>query len=115
MQPFIDNFLRSVEKIIVVVPEYNGSIPGYFKLFIDAIHPEFWAEKKAALVGISAGRSGNMRGIDHLTSIFNYLQVEVLSYKINIPSVRNLLDSGIENDLQLAQRVSKQILLLEKF
>jgi chromate reductase len=111
----VAQYLLNKQKILVVVPEYNGSIPGIFKLFIDAIHPEFWAGKKVALAGISAGRSGNMRGLDHLTAIFHYLQMEVLSYKINIPGVRNVLDEGIENDLALANRIARQILLLEKF
>ncbi len=115
IQALNEQYLTDAEKIMVVVPEYNGSIPGFFKLFIDAVHPEIWAGKKAALVGISSGRSGNMRGLDHLTAIFNYLQVEVLSYKLNIPAVRNVLDEGIENDVALRSRMTKQILLLEKF
>jgi chromate reductase, NAD(P)H dehydrogenase (quinone) len=115
IQALNEQYLTDAEKILVVVPEYNGSIPGIFKLFIDAVHPEIWAGKKAALVGISSGRSGNMRGLDHLTAIFNYLQVEVLSYKLNIPAVRNVLDEGIENDVALTSRMTKQILLLEKF
>jgi hypothetical protein len=56
-----------------------------------------------------------MRGLDHLTAIFHYLQMEVLSYKINIPAVRSVLDDGIENDSALANRIARQILLLEKF
>lgn len=108
-------YIQSVSKIIVVVPEYNGSVPGFFKLFVDAIAQEQWLGKKVALVGISAGRSGNSRGLDHLTGVFHYLNVEVMSYKLNIPFVRNLLDDGIESDPFLAQRINKQILLLEQY
>lgn len=109
------DFLQNVAKIVVVVPEYNGSIPGFFKLFVDAIAPEYWLGKKVALVGISAGRSGNSRGLDHLTGVFHYLNVEVMSYKLNIPFVRTLLDQGIASDFALLQRMNKQILLLENY
>src|SRR5687767_3415714 len=44
------------QHFIFVAPEYNGSIPGILKLFIDACeYPESFKGKTAALVGIAAG------------------------------------------------------------
>ena len=88
----VDTYVRSVDKFVFVVPEYNGSIPGVLKAFIDCIPPELFHGKKAALVGLSAGRAGNLRGMEDMTGILHYLQVEVLSKKPKLSVYRNLTD-----------------------
>ncbi|HEX3386239.1 MAG TPA: NAD(P)H-dependent oxidoreductase, partial [Mucilaginibacter sp.] len=76
-------------------PEYNGSYPGILKVFIDACSfPESFYEKKAALVGISSGRYGNIRGVDHFTGVCHYIHLHVMPLKIHIPSVHKELDAG---------------------
>lgn len=95
LQLLINKHILSADKLVVVVPEYNGGIPGVLKVFIDAVKPELFQDKKVALVGISSGRSGNLRGLDQLTNIFNYLNSEVLSYKVPVSNALSLFnDSG---------------------
>jgi NAD(P)H-dependent FMN reductase len=81
------------KKMMILAPEYNGSIPGVLKLMIDLsdISKVFY-HKKIALTGVSDGRSGNLRGLDHLTNILNYLKVQVMPDKIPISVVSSLLD-----------------------
>jgi hypothetical protein len=43
-------------------------------------------------VGEAAGRAGNLRGMDHLTNIFNHMKMNVLNLKIPISSVESHLD-----------------------
>ncbi|MDH5825125.1 NADPH-dependent FMN reductase [Sphingobacterium faecium] len=86
----IQQLVSDADKFIFVTPEYNGSIPGVLKTFIDACtFPISFYHKKAALVGISSGRYGNLRGIDHLTGICNYLRMHVLPLKIFLPHIQN--------------------------
>lgn len=84
-------YIQTADKFLFIVPEYNGSIPGILKLFIDAIEPKFYKGKKAALIGVSAGRAGNLRGMDHLTDILHYLQVEVLPTKLPVSQLHHLI------------------------
>lgn len=80
------------DKFVIISPEYNGSIPGLLKAFIDACDIEScFKGKRAALVGISAGRAGNLRGLDHLTDIFHHIGIEVLARKIPISSINKVL------------------------
>ncbi len=80
--------LDAAEKLIFVIPEYNGSYPGILKLFVDACtYPNSFFDKKAALVGISTGKYGNIRGIDHFTGVCNYANLHVLPLKIHIPYI----------------------------
>ena len=85
-----ENLLPS-EKFIFICPEYNGSIPGVLKTLLDlSDYKKVWWGKKALLTGISTGRSGNVRGMEHLTSILHYLKVVVHPNKLAISSIDKL-------------------------
>lgn len=85
------------ERMIFILPEYNGSIPGVLKVMIDlSDHRTVWRGKKALLTGISTGRAGNLRGMEHLTGILNYLKVIVHPNKLPISSVDKLLNGAGE-------------------
>lgn len=87
--------LLPAHKVIFISPEYNGSIPGVLKTLLDlSDYKTVWWHKKALLTGVSTGRSGNVRGMEHLTSILNYLKVVVHPNKLPISSVDKLLDSS---------------------
>lgn len=86
------------KKFFFVLPEYNGSIPGILKLFIDAvsvmdIKPSFKG-KKAGLVGVASGRAGNLRGMDHMSDILNYLGVIVMPNRLPISSISRLVNEN---------------------
>jgi chromate reductase len=109
-QQLLEEFIIPAEKFVFIVPEYNGSFPGILKLFIDAIHPDTNRGKKAALVGVATGRAGNLRGLDHLTSVLHYLGIYVHPNKLPISSVSGLLDeNGILNDDATTAVLNKQI------
>jgi len=89
----IQQRVTATDKFLFVIPEYNGSFPGVLKVFIDACaFPESFYDKKAALVGVSSGRYGNIRGIDHFTGICNYIHLHVMPLKIHITDVKKELD-----------------------
>src|SRR6201990_1380105 len=91
----IQAIVTQTDKFIFIIPEYNGSFPGVLKVFMDACSfPESFYEKKAALVGVSSGKYGNIRGIDHFTGICNYVHLHVMTLKIHIPSVKNELNGN---------------------
>lgn len=112
----LTKYILPVERFVFVIPEYNGSYPGITKLFLDTIHPKTWEGKKAALVGVASGRAGNLRGMDHLASVLNYLKVEVLSQKIPLSSIENNLNPQGEftND-EYEMLLQKQLAALESF
>lgn len=81
-------------KFIFVTPEYNGSFPGVLKAMIDNTNIErVWWGKKALLTGISTGRAGNLRGMEHLTGVLHYLKMNVHHNKLPISIVNKLLNS----------------------
>jgi chromate reductase, NAD(P)H dehydrogenase (quinone) len=87
----ISEFISPNRKFIFIVPEYNGSFPGILKTFLDSIPPREWADKHACLVGISDGRAGNLRGLDHLTGVLNYLKMHVYHNKLPISVIAKVM------------------------
>ena len=80
-------------KFIFVTPEYNGSFPGVLKAMIDNTDIEkVWWGKKALLTGVSTGRAGNLRGMEHLTGVLHYLKMNVHPNKLPISVVNKLLN-----------------------
>lgn len=95
-QQLLEEYIIPVQKFVIIAPEYNGSFPGILKIFFDAIHPDLNRGKKVALVGVASGRAGNLRGMDHLTGILNYLGMHVHPYKLPISSVLTLINADGE-------------------
>jgi NAD(P)H-dependent FMN reductase len=103
----IQEMISKTDKFLFVIPEYNGSFPGVLKVFIDACSfPESFYGKKAALTGVSSGKYGNIRGIDHFTGVCNYCHMHVLPLKLHIPLIRQELD---ENQLIVKEDTLKFI------
>ncbi|WP_257666184.1 NADPH-dependent FMN reductase [Parapedobacter tibetensis] len=85
----------ATEKFIFVIPEYNGSFPGILKTFVDACKfPDSFFNKKAALVGLSSGKYGNVRGVDHFTGVCHYVRLNVLPLRIHIPHIFSELNEA---------------------
>lgn len=109
-----DEFMLPAKKFVYIVPEYNGSIPGALKLFIDACsireYRKTFSGKKAALVGIASGRAGNLRGLDHLTAILNHVGTVVLPNRLPISSIESLMgNNGSILDSITLKVIEKQI------
>ncbi len=85
----IQEMVNNTEKFLFVIPEYNGSFPGIVKFFVDVCaFPQSFYDKKVALVGLSSGKYGNIRGVDHFTGVCHYLHLNVMPLKLHIPNIR---------------------------
>ncbi len=97
VQRLQNEYIIPASKFIFIVPEYNGSYPGILKYFIDACsireYNSNFQNKRAFLIGISTGRAGNLRGLDHLTAVLNYLQTHVHPMRIPVSQVTSIFDA----------------------
>ncbi len=102
--PVVNNLrekVQSSEKLVFIVPEYNGSFPGVLKTFIDGLkYPDGVRDKKAGMIGISSGPQGGVFAMSHLSDIFNYLGMHVLALKPKLAGIEKNFDGErITNDL----------------
>jgi len=86
--------LIPTEKFIFILPEYNGTFPGVLKAMIDNSDvKKVWYNKKALLTGVSTGRAGNLRGMDHLSASLHYLKMNVHHNKLPISVIDKVMDT----------------------
>lgn len=90
-----DQKILPADLLLIVSPEYNGSYPGVLKAFFDALsvrkYKDTFKGRKVALLGVSAGRAGNLRGMEHMTGFLNYLNMLVMPNKLPVSSIEQQL------------------------
>jgi chromate reductase, NAD(P)H dehydrogenase (quinone) len=108
-QPFADAVLQS-SGLHLVTPEYNGSVPGVLKYFIDMLKfPESFEHRPVCFVGLAAGAWGALRPVEQLQQIFGYRNAFVFPERVFLPHVGDLLDDqGRLNDPEILERLREQ-------
>lgn len=97
-----EQYVDSADKFHFILPEYNGSFSGAVKLWLDALSvtgdfKKVFGGKRAALTGIATGRAGNLRGLEHFTSILHYLNVVVMPSVLPVSGIKNMFNE--QNDI----------------
>jgi len=84
---------------VFVVPEYNRSFPGEFKLLFDSAFKEYMA-KPVVIIGVSNGKYGGVRVIQHITPILLAAGMEVLPSSVATSNVSELIraDGSVTED-----------------
>ena len=74
--------------LVVIAPEYNGSMAGALKLFIDMLpFPESFEDRPVSYVGLAAGQFGGLRPVEHLQQVFGYRNALNFPRRVFIPAV----------------------------
>ncbi len=108
-QPFTDAVLKA-SGLHVVTPEYNGSIPGVLKYFIDMLKfPESFERRPVCFTGVAAGIWGAIRPVEQLQAIFGYRNAYLYPERVFLPGIGKLLDAnGRLSDPDLLERLQCQ-------
>jgi len=108
-QPFADAVLQATG-LHVVTPEYNGSVPGVLKYFIDMLKfPESFEQRPVCFTGLAAGVWGALRPVEQLQAIFGYRNAHIFPTRVFLPQIHNLLDeSGGLQDAEPLLRLKAQ-------
>ena len=84
--------------LVIIVPEYNGSMPGALKLFIDLLpYPESFEGRPVCYVGIASGQFAGLRPVEHLQQVFGYRNAYNFPRRVFVPSVHQV--ASVENGL----------------
>jgi chromate reductase, NAD(P)H dehydrogenase (quinone) len=107
--PFSDAILRA-DGIHVITPEYNGSVPGVLKYFIDMLKfPESFERRPVCFTGLGAGIWGALRPVEQLQAIFGYRNAYIYPERVFMSGINSLLDSeGRLKDQELMDRLGAQ-------
>jgi chromate reductase len=105
----LKSLLEKTDKFVFVVPEYNGSYPGVLKAFIDGLpYPNSFANKKAALVGLSSNMQGAAIALSHLNDVFSYLGMNTLALRVKLAEIKSHY-----NEKVISNTLYKQLLEIQ--
>jgi len=80
--------IQRADKIIMIVPEWNGSFPWTFKKMIDDSEwPSSFNNKSILLIGTSNTTFGNIMGITHLQHILSWCGAKVYHKRVSVPNI----------------------------
>lgn len=107
---FFSEAVINAHGLIVVTPEYNGSMPGVLKYFIDMLKfPESLCMRPVCFVGLSAGIWGALRPIEELELVFGYRKAFVYPERVFIPLIQKVLNpQGRIEDPEILGRLKSQ-------
>lgn len=108
-ETLLKTYIEDASKYVFILPEYHGGFPGVVKAFLDSFSGDLVRGKHAALVGLSAGRAGNLRGLDAFAGVLSYLQVEVLSNRPKLSGIDNIFLDGVLDSTEGMDRIERQI------
>jgi len=108
-EPFSQAVLEA-DGLHIITPEYNGSMPGVLKYFIDMLKfPESFEKRPVAFVGLAAGSWGALRAVEQLQTIFGYRNAYLYPDRVFIPGIHSVLDEeGKIKDESLQKRLCVQ-------
>jgi chromate reductase len=107
--------IQSSDGLIFVVPEYNGSMPGILKYFIDHWkYPESFEFRPVAFIGLG-GMFGALRAVEQLQMVLGYRNAFMYPERIFLTNVWNILKEGQITDSVAAGLLEKQITGFRKF
>jgi chromate reductase, NAD(P)H dehydrogenase (quinone) len=109
-----DDMTAAIEKIntadglVIVTPEYNGSMPGALKYFMDHwSYPRSFEFRPVAFIGLGF-RWGGLRPVEHLQQIFNYRNAFAYPERVFISNVADVLKDGAIGDATINELLEKQ-------
>ena len=85
------DIVKSVDGLLVVLPEYNRSFPGELKLLWDQLYSEYKG-KPVYCVGVSDGMTGGARAIDAFNLVILGVEAVPFKPKVFFPNVPEMFD-----------------------
>lgn len=101
--------------LIIVCPEYNGSMPGILKLFIDYWkYPDSFEHRPMCFVGLG-GMFGGLRPVEHLQQVMGFRNAYILPQRLFLQQIHRNFDSGVFKDPVIVQLLEVQAKAFQKF
>jgi NAD(P)H-dependent FMN reductase len=98
--------IESAEGIIIVTPEYNGSIPASLKNAIDLLYEE-WRHKPIAIATVSAGPFGGSQAMVALQFILWKMKAWTIPEMFSVPNVTDTYSElGVPKDKEMSDKLA---------
>lgn len=104
------------EGLIFVIPEYNGSMPGVLKAFVDYWqYPNSFEGRPVAFIGLG-GMWAGLRPVEHMMQVMSYRNAFLFPVRVFMRDVGKLIDKdGVIEDPIILGLLSQQVEGFQKF
>lgn len=90
---YLQELVKNADGAIFVTPEYNGSLSSVLKLVIENLgYPSVLKLKPTCIVGVTAGKFGAIRPMEHLRGILAHCGAYVYPQQVAISRVYEMID-----------------------
>ncbi|MES3038435.1 MAG: NADPH-dependent FMN reductase [Bdellovibrionota bacterium] len=102
------NLFNQADGVVVITPEYNGSIPGALKYYIDHLkYPESFEYRPICYIGLG-GMFGGLRSVEHLQQIFGFRNGYQFPLRVFIMNVWKVWTDAGPSDPLIATLLQQQ-------
>jgi len=101
--------VKKTDLFIMVLPEYNHSFPGEWKILMDLVAVKEYSGKQVAIATVSAGSFAGVRVMEHVLPVLMYLEFLVSVERLHIGNARELFQHGMLGDEHVSQRIDSFI------
>ena len=85
--------IKNSDGLLFVVPEYNGSMPGVLKLFIDHLeYPGVFIHRPVSFIGLG-GMFAGLRPVEHCQQVFGYRNSFIFPDRVFLPNVWTIMEN----------------------
>ena len=107
--------LLGAEGLVVICPEYNGSMPGTLKMFIDHWkYPDSFEHRPVCFIGLG-GMFGGLRPVEHLQQVFGYRNAFIYPDRIFLQNIWSVLKEGRITEEKTVELIKNQCLGFSRF
>ena len=100
--------VNTADGLIIISPEYNGSVPGALKHFIDHWKfPDSFESRPVCFIGLG-GIFGGLRPIEHLQQIFSYRNAYMFPNRVFLMNAPKILVDGKIQDPNIEKLLRTQ-------
>lgn len=114
LNPYVEKVMQA-DGLIVVSPEYNGSMPGILKYFIDHLKfPDCFEYRPVCFVGLGI-MFGGLRPVEHLQQVFGYRNAFIFPERVFLMNVSKQIEGSELKNEMIQSLLEKQVVGFQKF
>jgi NAD(P)H-dependent FMN reductase len=100
------DIVANTDAFVFVLPEYNHSYPGEWKLLMDSLYPEY-KDKQAYVVAVGGGQFAGARVMEHVLPVLVNFQFRIGNARLHVANASaSFAEDGSVADPKLAERIA---------
>lgn len=102
------DFIKKIDGLILISPEYNHSFPGELKMILD-LEYKIYRNKPVIIVGVSSGPISGARMCESLIPVLRTIGFRIYQYDILFPNINNYNFEDVREEDKILKQIKEFI------